>query len=565
MSTKKIKALAIAIATLGLFGFILTRKNIAVSFTMQSLATISAIGYCFIKTDEELNPLSEAWKELETERERINKQYVEDCQNFELDKERIRQENQEELQHQKEYYIEDQKKIIQLYESELELYSEQLGLKENLLRQAKLPQLATGISRTETYANRIINYLYSKGIEADYADSWEEYSYDLIRLIPKNGASLKQFKDLTEELQLELRLSHSPSFDITQGCIQIRIDTRLIDTDKNTKPAKLQLIDGEWLPEIAAKIIHGKMDGETQSGKSTFVQNLGNILSNFYKGAEFISIDPKYPLSLNWDSELADWQRKPKFAGIERALNGLTELSNTVKNRLQLVTLDVQEGKKPRKFNKIVYLVDEIDWVILEYGKDATDLLQVGLKVGAALDVIVIYFGQTPRCSKLKMTKDDFRNSTNISLGSNIPDAIETYVFDEGYKKELLELYWHESNKGNIYISLVAQKGRKPFLAQLPAPSEHKPQYSYIHHRKPVNDAVTEKVTVTENCKTLETWNLHPEFTENDELELWKKIAQALSTEGKKFVIEEILEQKGRNYSKGLLYFGYLKQKFETS
>jgi hypothetical protein len=474
-NTKTIKTLAIVITTIGLFGYILTRKNIAISFSMQAMGTVSAIAYCLIKDESELNPLSEAWKELEEERERINTQYVEDCRQFDETLEKLRQEHQEELNQQKEYSLEEQKKIIELFESELELYTEQLQIKESLLRQAKLPKMAKGISRTETYANRIIGYLYSKNIEADYADSWEEYAYDLIRLIPKN-TSFSQFKALSDDLQLELRLSHPPQFEITQGCIQIKIDTRYFDTDKQpNKPLKMQLVKDEWLPEIAAKIIHGKADGETQSGKSTFVSNLSALLSVAYPDAEFVKIDPKYPLSLDWDAELAEWERQPKYPGIKQALTGLQELANEIEQRLIFVTEDVTEGRRPRKFAKKVYLVDEIDWIVLEYGREAIDKLQVGLKVGAALDVIVIYFGQTPRCSKLKMTKDDFRNSTNISLGSNIPDAISTYVFDDSYGRELLDLYWREINTGNIYVALVSQKGQKPFLAQLPAPNQYKP------------------------------------------------------------------------------------------
>lgn len=94
-STKTIKTLAIVITTIGLFGYILTRKNIAISFSMQAMGTVSAIAYCLIKDESELNPLSEAWKELEEERERINTQYVEDCRQFDETLEKLRQEHQE--------------------------------------------------------------------------------------------------------------------------------------------------------------------------------------------------------------------------------------------------------------------------------------------------------------------------------------------------------------------------------------------------------------------------------------------------------------------------------------
>lgn len=575
-STSKItKALAIVIAITGLFGYILTRKNLSLSFSLQAMGTLSAIAYCLVKDERELNPLSEAWKELEDERERINNQYLEDCRQFDETLEKLRQEHQEELNQQKEYSLEEQKKIIELFEGELELYTEQLQIKENLLRQAKLPKMAKGISRTETYANRIIGYLYSKNIEADYADSWEEYAYDLIRLIPKN-ASLSHFKALKDDLQLELRLSHPPQFEITQGCIQIKIDTRYFDTDKQSnKPLKMQLLKDEWLPEIAAKIIHGKVDGETQSGKSTFVSNLSALLSVAYPDAEFIKIDPKYPLSLDWDADLADWERKPKYPGIKTALGGLQELAQEVEHRLELVTEDVANGKKPRTFPKKLYLVDEIDWCVLEYGKPAIDYLQVGLKVGAALGVIVIYFGQTPRCSKLKMTKDDFRNSTNVSLGSNIPDAINTYVFNDAYGRELLDLYWRETNAGNIYICLVAQKGKKPFLAQLPAPNQYKPVSSKIQAGKNVkmsssgvNLPQANKIPETveplsdKSLPVYEHRNLHPEYTPTEELSLWVKLQQCLETHGKTYTIENLLNCRGRDYKSGAAYLDYLSEKY---
>lgn len=483
---KSIKILAVTITISALFGFILSRKNTNFSLLIHGIGCFSGISYTLLqKHDEEWNPVSEAWKEIELEREKINNQYVLDIETYSIELqdlrlfhqeelEEVRQQHHEELNNQREECLSENRQIIDLYENEMELYVEQLQLKENLLKQAKLPKLASGISRTEYYSNKLINFLYSKNIHCDYADSWEEYAYDLIRLVPKN-ATLKDIKNYSEELQLELRLQSLPSFEIVQGCIQIKIDTRLLDTVPKKQETKLKIVSDNWLPEIAKKIIHGKVDGETQSGKSTFVQNLSNLLSSIYSDAEFISIDPKYPLSLDWESELSDWQRKPKYPGIKTALNGLKELSGEINQRLELVTEDVQNGKKPRKFSKKVFIVDEIDWITLEYGKEATDNLQVGLKVGAALNVIVVYFGQTPRCSKLKMTKDDFRNSTNISLGSNIPDAINTYVFDDSYGRELLDLYWRENNAGNVFICLVAQKGKKPFLALLPEPGKYTP------------------------------------------------------------------------------------------
>ena len=572
VSTQKtLRVLAIGFTLIGLFGFILMRHNLKFSLILQTIGTTSALSYVtIIKQEEEWSPLNKAWKDLEIERERINNQYIDDCKNYECQLLELRKEYEREKNEIKEYSLGEQKRIIELFENEIELYVEQLSIKESLLRQAKLPQLAKGISRTETYANRIINYLYSRDIECDFADSWAEPGFDLIRLIPKN-ASLRHFKELADDLQLELRLTCQPLFEIVSGCIQIKIDTRLVDTAKDTKSNKLKLVTGDWLTEVAKKIVHAKVDGETGSGKSTFVCNLANVLSSIHNNADFIAIDPKYPLSLDWESDLNDWQRKPKYPGIDKALDGLIELSSEIKRRLELVTLDVQSGGKPRSFNKRIYLVDEIDWIILEYGKEATDNLQVGLKIGRALDEIVIYFGQTPRCSKLKMLRDDFRNSTNISLGSNIPDAISTYIFDEAYGRGLLELYESEMSSGNKYLALVSQVGSKPFLAQLPQPNEYKSLQinktgkSMVSNEvnTPVDKPLVNRETiVSKDFTELDARNIYPDMPEDEVLALWGKLSELLSSKGKTYVIEDVLECRGKYYKKGCDYLEYLREKY---
>ncbi len=248
------------------------------------------------------------------------------------------------------------------------------------------------------------------------------------------------------------------------------VKTEVDPTPKREKPT---VNTGDWLRDIAAKIIHAKADGETQSGKSTLVQNLATIFSEIHTDAEFVSVDPKFPMSVIDSPNLQPWRRNPAYKGIDTALDGLKEMATCVESRLELLSDDVANGKTPRKFPKKVYVVDEIDWIMSRYGKEATNALQVGLKVGAALNVVVVYLGQSPRCSKLGMKKDDFRNTTNISLVQNIPDALNTYVYDEQDKKDLLSLYYQKINSGNVYIALVMPKGQKAFLGRMPKPNAY--------------------------------------------------------------------------------------------
>jgi hypothetical protein len=173
------------------------------------------------------------------------------------------------------------------------------------------------------------------------------------------------------------------------------------------------------------------------------------------------------------------------------------------------------------------------------------------------------------------MTKDDFRNSTNISLGSNIPDAISTYVFDDSYGRELLDLYWREINTGNIYIALVSQKGKKPFLAQLPVPNQYKPQSNKLHNNKNVK-MLQSSVNSSDShhhshsleslselgLPTYDSSNLHPEYTSTDELQLWGEVQQFLSSHGKTYTIETVIGCKGRDYKKGVAYLEYLTERY---
>jgi hypothetical protein len=453
-------------------GALVTHKTIPASIGLQFLACSAVVAAT--QKNEEINPVKEALNKIELEREQMNLDYIAKCEELETSRVRYETDSETRIADMEEAKKAEIEGVIGLYEQELNTLTEALLLRENIIANSKLPKLSKGIGRVDVIANRIIDFYHTRHLTLDYADGWQEVEYDLIRLTPRFG-SKKDVEQALDDLQLELKLNSSPSVDIVQGTLQFRLNTSNVKTEVETAPKreKPTVVTGDWLRGVAAKIIHAKVDGETQSGKSTLVQNLATLFSDIHTDAEFISIDPKYPMSVVDSPNLQTWRRNPAYKGIETALEGLKDMAVCVERRLELLSEDVANGCVPRTFPKKVYVIDEIDWIMSRYGKDATNALQVGLKVGAALNVVVVYLGQSPRCSKLGMTKDDFRNTTNISLAQNIPDALNTYVYDEQDRKDLLSLYYRETNSGNVYIALVMPKGQRAFLGQMPKPNAY--------------------------------------------------------------------------------------------
>lgn len=451
---------------------LVTHKNVPTSLGLQLLAC-SAVSAA-TQRNEEINPVKEALNKLELEREEMNLKFIREIEELEVSRVRYESEAESRIADMEEAKKAEIEGVINLYEQELNTLTEALLLRENIIANSKLPKLSKGIGRVDVIANRIVDFYHTRHLILDYADGWQEAEYDLIRLTPRVG-SKKDVEQVLDDLQLELKLNNPISVDIVQGTLQFKLNTSNVKTEVDPTPKREKPVvnTGNWLRGVAAKIIHAKVDGETQSGKSTLVQNLATLLSEVHTDAEFISVDPKFPMSVLDSPNLQSWRRNPAFKGIDTALEGLKNMAACVETRLELLSEDVANGDVPRQFAKKVYVIDEIDWIMSRYGKEATNALQVGLKVGAALNVVVVYLGQSPRCSKLGMTKDDFRNTTNISLAQNIPDALNTYVYDEQDRKDLLSLYYREINNGNVYIALVMPKGQKPFLGQMPKPNAY--------------------------------------------------------------------------------------------
>lgn len=511
----------------------LVRQEV-LSLALRSIGFTAGAVALTRKTEDEESYIEAETKRLERERDEMAQRYLADTEQLEQwvddEKERLTAEANTLVEQGKEEAMRAVDEVL----AEMEMMEAQNRELQERLHCYLLPKMPHGTSRVEVVAGRVVEFFYQRGILADYVDSWTENEYDLVRVKPRSGAK-EQFVKLADELQLELQLDRVPTITIVQGCIQIKVDTRCVDTRIKTDEPKVIEAPINYLAEAVSKAPSFRINGESGSGKSTLAMNLIATMRDELGGCDVTLIDPKYPLS--------EWDFTPKYKGIDEAFDGLQEAADLVETRLKLARDDKESGKAIRSFKPALYVVDEIDWVITHYGVDAANLLRVTLKVGRALNVMILYIGQTPLCSRLKMNRDDFRHSANFYLSENVPAGIDEVVHSSALKSELETQYTLRQEGDNKYFCLVKYPGKSAFIASLP---------------KPLNSGTSEHGT-SRNLTELEA-NSGSESVPSELLPVTSakhadmvKIAQDALADGvnKTHIIKELWGMKGRQYGEG--------------
>lgn len=507
-------------------------------FGMRSLGLTSGLIALSRKTPEEESYLESEEQRLEQKEKELNDRYLAETLELEewvkSEETRLASEANRLVEIEKEHAAQ----LVDDAHAEIEmLEGRNKELQERLLCY-QLPKMPHGTSRVEVIAGRIVEFFYQQGILADYVDSWTENEYDLVRVKPRSGAR-EQFAKLTEELQLELQLDRVPTITLVQGTVQIKVDTRCIDTRVQTEQPKIIEPSEDYLTIAVIKAPSFRINGESGSGKSTLAMNLIATMREELGGCEVTLVDPKYPLS--------EWDFTPRYKGIEEAFDGLQDAADLVEARLKLARDDKESGKAIRSFKPALYVIDEIDWVITHYGVDAANLLRVTLKVGRALNVMLLYIGQTPLCSRLKMNRDDFRHSANFYIGENIPSGIDEVVHSTSLKQELESQYTLRQEGDNKFFCLVKYPGKSAFIASLPKP--------FIQ-----SNSETDKVVTASNSERIEVnhgyFEVTPQVTTVTSSKIPSKadIAQKALEEGlsKSTIIKELWGMPGKHYTEGL-------------
>ena len=166
-------------------------------------------------------------------------------------------------------------------------------------------------------------------------------------------------------------------------------------------------------------IQHFFISGESGSGKSVLLSNIVDLLKERL-GQDFkiVLIDPLAggdPWILNGQCIA------PHYCGINSVMDGLITMNKDVEQEQG----QLFEGIPAPEKIPTLYIVNEANWIVSEYGSDASKCMKNALRVGRSSKVICAIVGQDPGCKAYGMHKTNLRNAARIYLADNAMAGVQ--------------------------------------------------------------------------------------------------------------------------------------------
>lgn len=200
---------------------------------------------------------------------------------------------------------------------------------------------------------------------------------------------------------------------------------------------------------------HYKIEGVSQSGKTTFVEYLLSLLSGEDPTTEKLLIDPKYRKAK------PNWSFLPYCADIAKVPKALEDFVSEVEERQQSETDFADQFPK-------IFVIDEWDWIYTDHGKEALRNLRKLIKVGAELRCYVVLLGQSPLAKDTGLSTSDFDQMVRISIGKVALKVLNNPAhFAFSNRDELLVKAEKLYTTGQRF-ALVQEHGQNPRLDIIP-------------------------------------------------------------------------------------------------
>lgn len=200
---------------------------------------------------------------------------------------------------------------------------------------------------------------------------------------------------------------------------------------------------------------HYKIEGVSQSGKTTFVEYLLSLLSGEDPTTEKLLIDPKYRKAK------PNWSFLPYCADIAKVPKALEDFVSEVEERQQSETDFADQFPK-------IFVIDEWDWIYTDHGKEALRNLRKLIKVGAELRCYVVLLGQSPLAKDTGLSTSDFDQMVRISIGKVALKVLNNPAhFAFSNRDELLVKAEKLYTTGQRF-ALVQEHGQNPRLEIIP-------------------------------------------------------------------------------------------------
>jgi energy-coupling factor transporter ATP-binding protein EcfA2 len=215
---------------------------------------------------------------------------------------------------------------------------------------------------------------------------------------------------------------------------------------QNTQPEiesvqKIEVKPGmEWIVDIAEKAClplekrshqHLKIDGGSQSGKSTLVSLIIALISRMEGKLQINLVDPKYPKT--------QWMIEPSFVGYEQVGDGIDAAIAELENRKKLCLQAAKNKQEQPTFTRYLLIVDEWDnvwgngkgYANVISKKEAEGIkgnLQRIFKEAAAYNLSLILIGQSPLATDNGFSRSSFNSATRVVLGNEALKWVQILV-----------------------------------------------------------------------------------------------------------------------------------------
>lgn len=200
---------------------------------------------------------------------------------------------------------------------------------------------------------------------------------------------------------------------------------------------------------------HYKIEGVSQSGKTTFVEYLLSLLSSEDPTTEKLLIDPKYRKAK------PNWSFLPYCADIAKVPKALEDFVSEVEERQQSETDFADQFPK-------IFVIDEWDWIYTDHGKEALRNLRKLIKVGAELKCYVVLLGQSPLAKDTGLSTSDFDQMVRISIGKVALKVLNNPAHFAFSNRDELLIKAEKLYTTGQRFALVQEHGQNPRLEIIP-------------------------------------------------------------------------------------------------
>ena len=317
----------------------------------------------------------------------------------------------------------------------------------NKALQARVEELSAPIlyrpanREDQRMSNAIAQYFQAQGLILDRAYSdYQKWRAALYFHIDRNPQIVldSQLNEHSEKLtQLTNSLTDPEfTFDKSQGLMKATVQLSA------KPPVGSSEIDKIWksvdqfealVSKIPPRI---RVTGGSEGGKSPTAENIAVCILKAKKRAGIpYRVRVANP---QFHSKKNHWSLPQHWKSHEESLQGLKEMKSH---------LDARSNNQQSQDLFDLYLFDETDSTITEYGRTVTDLIFYCIKQASHQDLGMFFIGQSPNASNYKSQKADWENATSFHIGSAAKHAIEK---DDGLpseEKNLLKKQWEILNE----------------------------------------------------------------------------------------------------------------------